>query len=174
MKKNHLVVLIVIVLAAFGVYYRLTPHPANFAPISAIALFSGAYLPRKWAFALPIGIVFFTDLFLGFYEPAVMLSVYGCFAISALVGGLLKNNKNVFNIAWLAIFSSVLFFIVTNFAVWTVSQWYPHNFSGLALNYYLALPFFKNTLFSDLFFSGVLFGAYESVKIILPLRLRVN
>lgn len=173
MKKNHLLILIVL-LAVFGIYYRLTPHPANFAPIGAIALFAGAYLPKKWAIILPLGIMLVADFFLGWYEPAVMLAVYGCFACFALAGGLLKKNKNVFNIAWLAIFSAVFFFIVTNFAVWAASDWYAHNLSGLALNYYLALPFFRNTLFSDLFFSGVLFGAYEMVKAALPLRVRAN
>ena len=35
---------------------RLVPHPPNFTPIGAIALFAGAQLGRRWlAFAAPFG-----------------------------------------------------------------------------------------------------------------------
>lgn len=163
MNKNQIIFLS-IVLAVLGIYLRLTPHPANFAPIGAIALFAGAYLPKKWAVILPLGIMFITDLFLGLYEPMVMLSVYACLAVSFFAGQLLKQHKNAFNVFFLAIFSSVLFFVVTNFAVWAVSSWYPHTLNGLLLNYYLALPFFRNTLFSDIVYTISLFGAYELVK----------
>ena len=30
-----------------GILARFLPHPANFAPIAAIALFSARYLPKK-------------------------------------------------------------------------------------------------------------------------------
>jgi len=163
MKKNQIIILCVF-LAALGIYLRLTPHPANFAPMGAIALFAGGYLPRKWAIILPLGIMFITDLFLGWYEPVVMLSVYACLAVSFLAGTLLKKQKNAFNVFGLAVFSAVLFFLVTNFAVWAASSWYPHTLNGFLLNYYLALPFFRNTLFSDIFYSVSLFGAYELVK----------
>ena len=163
MKKNQIIFLSVL-LAVIGIYLRLTPHPANFAPIGAIALFAGAYLPRKWAVILPLGILFITDLFLGWYEPMVMLSVYGCLAVSFFAGQILRKRKNFFNVFSLAVFSSILFFIVTNFAVWAASSWYPHTLNGLTLNYYLALPFFRNTLFSDIFYTLSLFGAYELVK----------
>lgn len=35
---------------------RLLPHPWNFVPVSASAIFGGIYLNKKWAF-------FFTDSF---------------------------------------------------------------------------------------------------------------
>ncbi|MFA4818191.1 MAG: DUF6580 family putative transport protein, partial [Parcubacteria group bacterium] len=57
--------------------------------------------------------------------------------------------------------SSITFFLVTNFAVWAFFDWYPHTWAGLITNFTLALPFFRNTLLGDVFYTGVLFGAYE-------------
>jgi len=162
--KTKQIIFLSILLIAIGIYFRLTAHPANFAPIGAIALFAGAYLPKKWAIILPLGSMFVTDLFLGWYEPVIMLAVYGCLAVSFFAGTLLKKQKNVFNIFAVSVFSAVFFFIVTNFFVWVASSWYPNTLNGLLLNYYLALPFFRNTLFSDVFYTFSLFGAYELVK----------
>jgi len=160
MNKKHLVLLIIF-LAALGIYYRLTPHPANFSPIGAIALFSGVYLTKKWSIVLPLGIMLFTDLFLGFYEWQTMLAVYGCLALSFWLGSKLRANKNFINLASSGLAMSVVFFVITNLAVWAFSSWYPHNWSGLLLNYTLAIPFFRNSLLGDVFFMSALFGGYE-------------
>jgi hypothetical protein len=37
---------VAIALVMFGVVMRLLPHPANLAPVGAIALFGGAVMPR--------------------------------------------------------------------------------------------------------------------------------
>lgn len=145
----------------FGILARLIPHPANFAPITAIALFSGVYLPKKYAFILPIGVLFLSDLFIGFYG-ATMLFVYGSFILSGLIGLWLKNHKNLFTILGSSFFASILFYLITNFAVWL----YPHSFytkdlSGLLQSYVMAIPFFRNTLLGDLFYIVVFFGGYE-------------
>ncbi|MFA6304226.1 MAG: DUF6580 family putative transport protein [Patescibacteria group bacterium] len=163
MKKIHVIILIV-VLAALGIYLRLSPHPANFAPIGAIALFAGVYLPKKWAIILPLGIMLLTDLFLGFYEWQTMLTVYGCLALTFWVGVKIKNHKNFLTVASATMATSIIFFMATNFAVWAFSDWYPHNATGLVLNYYLAIPFFRNSLLSDLFFTGFLFGSFEMAR----------
>ena len=141
---------------------RLIPHAPNFAPIAAMALFGGAYLNRSYALLVPIVALFVSDLFIGFYSPVVMISVYGSFVLVGLIGLWLRSRKSPRNVVFTAVGSSILFFLVTNLAVW-LGGWYPRNLAGLAECYTLALPFFRNTILGDLFYTGVFFGGYELV-----------
>ena len=72
MKKTHLIV-ILIVLFLIGIIVRLSPHPMNFTPVFAIALFAGAYLSRKWSVILPLSIMLLSDIIIGFYDIKLML-----------------------------------------------------------------------------------------------------
>lgn len=164
MKKSHLIIALP-VLFTLAMFVRLMPHPANFAPVAAVALFSGVYLSKKWSIILPLLIMFVSDIFLGFYDFRLMAVVYGCFILTVFIGRLIREKKNILTVLTAALGMSVFFFLATNFAVWLFSHWYPHNFQGLLLNYYLAVPFFRNTLFGDLFFTFILFGAYELIRL---------
>lgn len=145
----------------FAVVVRLIPHPANVAPIAAMALFGGAYLDRKYAFVVPLVAMFSSDLFLGFHNT--ILFVYGSFLLTGVIGLWLKSHRNVQRITLGALASSMLFFLITNFGVWLVGGLYPKTLSGLIQSYVMALPFFRNTLLGDLFYTGVFFGGYELV-----------
>jgi hypothetical protein len=133
----------------------------NFTPIAAMALFGGTYLNRKYALLVPIIAMLVSDIFIGFYSPIVMFSVYSSFVFAGLIGLWLAKRKSVTNVIFAAAGSSILFFLVTNFAVWFM--WYPRNFVGLTTCYTLAIPFFRNTLLGDLFYTGAFFGGYELV-----------
>lgn len=158
-KSIELFLALVLILAGFSL--RLLPHPPNFAPIAALALFSGVFLPPKLAMSVPLAAMLASDLFLGFYEPLVGVMVYGCFFFSILLGFLIKKRKKWYTILGGSLVGSLVFFIVTNFAVWAFTPWYLKTWHGLTHCYFLALPFFKNTLLSDLFYNGIFFGAYE-------------
>lgn len=147
-----------------GVVMRFLPHPANFAPIAAIGLFSGCYLKKWYAYALPLAAMLISDMFIGFYSWKIMLSVYLSFALIGLIGTWLKNHKNTRVIVGSAFLGSVCFFLITNFAVWAFSPLYPHSWDGLVMCYTAAIPFFRNTILGDLFYTGVLFGSYELVR----------
>lgn len=158
-----------IFLAAFlvllGISARLLPHFWNFAPITAIALFSGAYFGRRWGIVVPIVSMFLGDLALGFYELPLMITVYACFALFGLLGSILEKKRSFKSVFSLSIIASVSFFIFTNWAVWQFSPWYAKTFSGLVECYVSALPFYRNTLLGDIFYTAVLFGAWEAVKV---------
>ncbi len=155
---------------------RLLPHPPNLTPLAAMALFGAAYLrPRALAVIIPMAALYLSDLVLnnvvyGAYYPTFHwggnLFVYGGFLLIALLGFVLLRGR----VTWLrvggaALFSSVLFFALTNFGVWAADpfQMYPDNAAGLLLAYSAGLPFFLNTLAGDLLFSGLLFGGYALV-----------
>lgn len=146
-----------------AVILRLLPHLPNFAPIAALALFGGTYLNKKYALMVPLLAMLVSDYFIGFYDYWVMLSVYGSFLIIGLIGLWLRRHKNLSNIIGATLAGSILFFVITNFAVWAATPWYPKNFAGLSECYLLALPFFRNTILGDLFYVGTMFGLYEFV-----------
>lgn len=164
--------LLIILLA---VLLRLLPHPANVAPITALALFGGVYLERKFAFILPVAAMLISDYFIGFYGME-MLFVYGSFLISGLIGLWIKSHKNIKTIVGGSLLASVLFYLITNFGVWADPRsWYSKDIVGLIDSYIAAIPFFRNTLVGDLFYTGVFFGGYELIfriaKKYLPLKI---
>jgi hypothetical protein len=162
-KIKKLLTLLAII--AFAVILRLVPHPANVAPIAAMALFGGAYLNKKYALFVPLIALFVSDMFLGFY--ASMPYVYGSFLVIGVIGIWLRKHKSVQNVIVASVCSSILFFLITNFGVWLVNDLYPKTVSGQLEAYIMALPFFRNTLLGDLLYTGLFFGGYELVKRIL-------
>jgi len=161
MKRNLIISTILIALIFVS---RLVPHTWNVVPVAAAALLAGAILPRQWALSVPILGMLLSDLVIGFYHVPVMLTVYGCFAMSVFLGAWVKDMKPI-KILSTTLASSTLFFLATNFAVWASADWYEKSWSGLALCYALAIPFFRNTMLGDLFFTSVLFSvwAYKGV-----------
>jgi hypothetical protein len=158
-KKSKIIFVIVIILLAAA--SRLVKHPFNFTPVVAMSIFSGCYLGKKWGVALPLGAMLVSDYFIGFYDWQVMASVYLSIALAFGIGWWLKNHKRWFNIVLASIVSSVIFFLITNFAVWIFFNWYPHTLQGLTSCFTLALPFFRNSFIGDLAYTGIFFGIYE-------------
>lgn len=152
---------------------RLLPHPPNFAPIAAMALFGGAYFNKKvFAFAIPLAALFFTDLFLGFHNT--MWAVYLSFVVIVGLGMVILKKKSIVKIILASVSASVLFFVVTNFAFWATDTLYPTTLTGLAACYTAAIPFFHNTVIGDLFFTGAMFGLFELAKVKFPQLVRVK
>ncbi|MEI6576758.1 MAG: DUF6580 family putative transport protein [Bacteroidota bacterium] len=166
--------LILIVIAILtGAFMRLVPHWPNFTPIAAIALFGGAYINRKdLAILIPLMALFLSDLFLGLH--AYLIPVYGCFAITAAIGFFLKNKISGTNVILASLASSLLFFLVTNFAVWALGMNFSRDFSGLMQCYTIALPFFLNGTLGDLFYTGVLFGGFALAQQRYPALQRIK
>ncbi|MCX6764132.1 MAG: hypothetical protein NTU58_00255 [Candidatus Nealsonbacteria bacterium] len=175
MKKiNILEIIFVVILIAIGITLRLLPHLPNFTPIIAIALFGGVYLKRKAAVVIPLLTMAVSDMFIGRYELSLMISVYGTFFICVLLGFWLKNNKKWYTILGCTLLGSVLFFTITNFAVWIFTPWYAKTVFGLIQCYLMALPFFRNALLGDLFYVITFFGAYEIVEAWIRIKFKVT
>jgi hypothetical protein len=161
----RILVLISAIVAAAAL--RLVPHPPNFSPIDAMALFSGAYLGRRaLAFAAPLAALLLSDLVLGFYSG--MWVQYLTVALVVLLSWLALKRVSPLRIGVAAGASSVLFFLVTNLGVWLLSGMYPQTLPGLGACYVAAIPFFQNTLAGDLFYSGLLFGGFALLERAVP------
>lgn len=151
-----------VLLILFGVVLRIIPHSPNFAPVGAISLFSGTYLSAPYFFVVPILTMLVSDYFIGFYDIEVMASVYLSFVFISFFSFILrKAKKTPVSIAIFSLGASLLFYIITNFAVWVFTPLYSKDLVGLLRCYVMALPFLKNTILSDLFYSGFLFLLYE-------------
>ncbi|MCX7737048.1 MAG: hypothetical protein N2319_10075 [Candidatus Kapabacteria bacterium] len=152
----------IVSLIILAVISRLIGFIPNFSPIAAIALFGAAYFPNKRdAFIVPIIAMFISDLFIGLHPT--MWAVYLSFALTVLIGFNLRKKQTVVRIITSSLLSSVLFFIVTNFAHFLF--YFPHTLQGLTQCYIDAIPFFRNTVLGDLVYCGVLFGSYNLAAI---------
>ncbi|HEX7963305.1 MAG TPA: DUF6580 family putative transport protein [Candidatus Saccharimonadales bacterium] len=157
-RINRKLAWVALALLAFGVLMRLLPHPANLAPVGAIALFGGAVLPRRLAWWLPVAIMVVSDLFIGTYHGIVF--TWAGFLLVGLYGMSLRRMHGLPRVVIGVAGSSVIFFLVSNFGVWAQGQLYAHTWTGLAQCYTLALPFFRNTFIGDALYAGLLFGLY--------------
>ena len=147
--------LIIIAFMLIAVLFRLVPHLPNFTPVTAIALFGGLYFSNKTlAYVAPLFIMLLSDLFLGFHSISIV--VYAAFLFVSFIGTQSKN-PSVFAI----LLSSISFFVITNFGVWLIS--YPKSWVGLVECYTLAIPFFRNSLLGDFFYSGVMILGFNFV-----------
>lgn len=164
MNRPRFTLLVVLTLAAAA--SRLIPHPLNFAPIGAVALFGGATFTRKRAaFVVPLTAMFLSDLAIGILSGQMSLGlhplipvVYGAFLMIVCLGLLLRRRRRPVPIAVTTLAGSILFFVVTNLGVWAIEPTYAKSWAGLVACYTAALPFFGNTLLGDATYATVLFG----------------
>jgi hypothetical protein len=137
---------------------RILPHPFNFAPIGALALFGGAYFSSKRAaIVVPFLSLLTGDFFVGFHK--LLFYVYASFLVSVFIGFCLRHKKSASRIGIATLAGAIQFFVVTNFAMWVTSIGnYPKNLGGLLACYLVGVPFFWNTLAGDASYVALLFG----------------
>jgi hypothetical protein len=158
---------------------RVLPHPPNFVPVTAMALFAGAYFgSKRFAFVLPLSAMFLGDVavaLLGINGPysaifygKVQVCVYATFVAIVALGIGLQNHRRALPIAGATLASSLLFFLTTNFAVWWNSTDYAQTLSGLITCYAYGLPFFGWSMLGDLTYAAVFFGGFAWAEAKLP------
>ena len=150
----------------FGIFLalaasRFIPHPPNFTSLIALSFYVPALLGMKFIPAL-ILCYLLTDLIIGFHST--MIFTWG----SVIIIGLISKYflKNVYKRVFGALSGACIFFIITNFGVWTLGS-YGYSFEGFILCYTLAIPFFLYSLTSTLIFSLIIEGVYNQSKVIL-------
>jgi hypothetical protein len=161
----RLILAVALILVAAGL--RIAPHPWNFTPIGAMALFSGAiFKDRRLSFVFPVLALFAGDVLIGFHE--LMLVVYASFAVSVAIGFWLREHRTITRISLATLLGATQFFVITNFAVWALGSFYPHTRQGLIACYVAAIPFFWNTLAGDAFYAFLLFGSFALAERLFP------
>jgi hypothetical protein len=176
MKSRTLALAGLIVLAALT---RLLPHPPNFAPITAMAVFGAIRYRSRWAAGVtPLLALLLSDLVRevlyrnglsrdwGLYHG--MWVVYGTTALIVLLGRLAYGTRSPAAIGATTLGGSCVFFVVTNFAVWAGGSLYPPTTEGLAACFTAAIPFFRNALLGDVTYASILFGAWALAEVRFP------
>jgi hypothetical protein len=167
-----------ILLAAFS---RIIPRIPNFSPLGAIGLFGAAHFQKKWlALVVPIAATWLSDLFINnviyaqyfpkftwFYSDFYWQ--YGSYLLIVFAALLIFEKINLKTMLAATITSTVIFFIVSNFAVWLGSNFYCQTFDGLITCYVAGIPFLKGTFLGDVVYCGVLFGGFALVQKQFPL-----
>ena len=168
MRQTIFATIFATILIGLAVTSRLLPHPANFTPLAAIALFGGVFLDRKYSMILPLVALFVSDYFIGFYSG--MYWVYGAFLLVGLLGWWLKKHRGFGNTLLVTLLGSFGFFFITNFGVWLESGMYTHDLAGLAQCYGMAIPFLRGTIGGDLIYVALLFGVYAVAEYVFPAK----
>ena len=166
-----------ILLAALS---RLVQHPPNFSPIEAVALFGGAYfVQRMWAVAVPLIAMAISDLvlalvnggiYMDYFLNAHFVAIYASIVLCTLLGFGMRGRVVGVRVLGYSLAGSVLFFLLTNFAVWMSANPViaPACGSGLGACYLAGLPFFQWTLLGTLFYSAILFGGFALLRARIP------
>ena len=148
-------------LVGLDVAARLLPHAPDFTPVAATALFAASVLrARALAVLVPVLGMLIGDAVLGSYDARVMAVVYAALALPACTASLSSRLRRRHAILPMLLASSLMFFLVTNFAVWAFSPMYARDAAGLVKCYVAALPFLRNMVAGDLFWGLLLFGGY--------------
>jgi hypothetical protein len=137
---------------------RVLPHPANLAPVGAIALFGGATLDKRVGWWLPVAVMAISDSFIGFYSS--MLFTWLGFLLVGLIGLYIRRFHGWLRVPLGALAGSLTFFVISNFGVWLAGGLYSRSLGGLAACYTLALPLLRPTILGDLMYSAIFFGLY--------------
>ena len=144
---------------------RLLPHAPDFTPVAATALFAASVLRvRALSVVVPLIGMILADAWLGFYDLRIMAAVYGTLALPACAAWLSGRMRRPVAIVPVLLSSSLIFFVVTNFAVWALGPMYTANAAGLLKCYIAALPFLQNMLCGDLLWGLVVFGGHWLVQ----------
>lgn len=165
--------LLVAFLIGFDVAARLLPHVPGLWPFAASALFAGRMLRTPGlAFVVPFAALLLTNTMLAGDDWRVTATVYAAIALPALIGMLTQKTRTIVAVPATMIACSLIFFVTTNFAVWTFGTLYSHDWNGLVQCYVAALPFLDKTILGDLFWASVLFGGAALVQYAPPFSRR--
>lgn len=164
------VALVILLLAAI---LRTQPHVANVTPFFAISILVGFLFGSHRVIlsaVLSVAAMFCADLVIGFHPT--MVFVYVGVAIAAVIGSMasapIRKQRSVPRQAIGAFVASgvasTVFFVVSNFGVWMVGGLYPKTMDGLVQCFVMAIPFFRNSLTTDLFFGTLLISVACAVR----------
>lgn len=154
-----------IIFTIIGVLSRLLPHLPNMTAVGATSLFMGAKYGVKKSMIVLFTTMLIADSVKGLHS--VMWATYGSLFLTILIGKFIASKQNTRWIVGGALLSSVLFFVVTNFAVWLAPNFmYEKTISGLLACYTMAIPFFRNSIVGDMVYTALFFGGFELVRLI--------
>ncbi len=176
MRIGSIAIFITMVLLVVGA--RVLPHPPNFTPLMAVAIFSGALFRGRWmGYLIPLGAMILSDWIIGFHDLSLMVyvSMVPAVWLASRFASDVKpvgEKRSFFGLKWmgLGLGSDLIFFVASNFAVWGLSGYYARTAQGLLECFVLALPFLLNQLLGTGTFLGLLLFTWYGLKVLMQWR----
>ena len=175
MNRNHTIIAVILLMTVCA-FARLIPHMPNFTPVESLAIFGAAYLSKKhWAFIISVLVLYFSDFIINntvarsffpdvqgiVWFSSYMMYNFIAMALIVLVSSKIISKVTIKNVGMSILFASILFFII-NFGSWANEKsLYSSDFSGLMASFMAGIPFFRNSLLSNIIFTTVIFGSFE-------------
>ena len=151
-------------LIALAAVLHLIPHPFSVSPVGALALYAGAFGSNRLGWLTPMLPMAVAAIVFGFYEPIIMLFVFGGFGLSTFAGRwLLRGDRNYTRFGAAVVLGAFIFYLVSNFSVWLAGM-YPPTMAGLAACYIAGLPTFLQAIAADAAYCFVLFGLHALIE----------
>ena len=151
-------------------------YPWNFVPLTVLCLLAGAHFRnRAIAYLCPLLVMVATDIGIGLFSGSIenafhsnTLVVYAAFVLSTSLGLMLRGRRTAWMIGGTALAAETLFFLVTNFGVWSSTGMYSHDLPGLLICYEMAVPFFRNSLIATAVFTPIAFSSWAVLPELIP------
>lgn len=162
---------LIILAAGYRLLPALDPALVNFSPLMALAFCGAVYFRKRLLWLLPLVALSLSDIGLHYIYAAQ--TGYGwdltgflvrtlCFVAAIGLGWLVSRRKNWLNLFSGVLAGSLLFYLATNTVSWAGDPAYLHTLGGWWQAMTLGHPefpptllFFRNSLVSDLLFTGV-------------------
>jgi hypothetical protein len=155
-----------------------TTWVSNFAPIAAIALCGAIYFPPKLKFTVPLVALFLSDVILNVHYDAPLLDPlifcrYFALGLVGWLGVIIAREPSWRTLLPATLVGSTIFYVVTNIFSWLSDPGYAKSLTGLIQSLTLGLPeygttptwmFFRNSVVSDLIFTGLFFLCMKFVR----------
>lgn len=164
---------------------HITPF-SNFSPVGAMALFGGAYFADKWkSYLFPLLTLFLGDVIMSqtiykAYATGIMYEgwywTYLGFAAMVLIGQVMIKKVKITNIVFASVGAAIVFWLLADFGTFmshhnidmTTGLPFTRDVQGLVKCYIQGLPLVKNTILSNLVYSGIFFGLFELMQNKIP------
>lgn len=147
------------------------PVLVNFSPLMALTFCGAVYFKNKRVWLVPFAALTLSDLYLDHYYATTFNYQWTasgaliralCFVAALGLGAMVARRKSWLNLFSGAIGAALFFYLITNTASWLGDITYAHDARGWWQAMTVGHPefpptilFFRNTLLSDLLFTGV-------------------
>lgn len=166
-----LALVLVVLAAGWRIVAVHAPALMNFAPLMALTFCGAVYFREKRLWLVPFAALLASDLYLDYYYATTfheswtwqsVLVRLVCFAAALPIGRFVAQHKSWISLLTGTLAGSLLFYFATNTDAWLRDPLYAKTAAGWWQAMTVGRPefpptlfFFRNTLVSDLLFTGL-------------------
>ncbi len=170
-------VALILLAAGYRIVATWNPALVNFSPLMALTFCGAVYFRNRWLWLIPFVALSASDLYIDHFQAAHygyawdtggMLVRTLCFAAALALGWMVSRRKSWLTLLAGCVGGSLLFYFATNTASFLGDAFYAKTLAGWWQAMTIGHPefpptlyFFRNTLVSDLLFTGVFAVAME-------------